>query len=100
MRDDKAKFDRHGTAIFGVNPGSQTSHRRYAKDKGFPFLLLVDAGGKVAEAYGVKGPTGTNQRTVVLVDKGGVIRYYQRGMPSDSEILAVIDGLTPAVATD
>ena len=100
MRDDKAKFERRDTVIFGVNPGSQTSHRRYVEARGFPFLLLVDEEGKTAEAYGVKGPLGTNQRTVVLVDRGGIIRYYQRGMPSDSEILAVIDDLTSAVAAD
>lgn len=99
MRDDKAEFDRRGAVILGVNPDSQTSHRHYVETHGFNFLLLVDEGGKVAEAYGAMGASGMNQRTVVLVDREGVIRYYQRGMPADHEILAVIDDLSLAAAS-
>jgi len=77
---------------------SQSSHQRYAEGKGYPFLLLADEGGQVAEAYDVKGLLGKNQRTVVLVDKSGVIQYYKRGMPADSDILAAIDVLSPVGA--
>jgi len=59
--------------------------------------LLVDEGGKVAAAYGVLPEGGKrNQRTVVIVDKSGVIRYYQQGMPADSELLEVLRKLPEA----
>ncbi len=51
----------------------------------------------MAAAYGVLPEGGKrNQRTVVIVDKSGVIRYYQQGMPADSELLEVLRKLPEA----
>ena len=77
--------------VFGVNGGSMKSHQRFSEKHGFPFDLLVDAGSAVALAYDTRVlHNHYTKRTVVGVDKGGVVVYYRRGMPSTEEILAGI----------
>ena len=67
------------------------SHQRFSDKHYFHFPLLVDEGTEVAEAYGARKPNSQgNQRTVVGIDKRGVVVYYQRGMPSTDEILAAM----------
>lgn len=74
--------------VFGVNPGSLTSHRRFSNRHGFPFPLLVDEGGEVGLAYGARTLQKLAPlRTVVGIDKRGVVVYYKRGMPGTDEIL-------------
>jgi hypothetical protein len=57
--------------------------------------LLVDTGGTVSRAYDALMPipfmTLVN-RTVVGVDRDGVVRFYERGMPSTSTILQAMTG--------
>lgn len=53
--------------------------------------MLVDEGGKITEKYGaLKTPLGGVARTVYIIDKQGIIRYAQRGMPPDAELLEVL----------
>lgn len=69
------------------------SHERFASRYQLDLPLLVDADSSVAKAYGALRDDSKIQRTVVIVDKGGVVRYYQRGMPAAEDLLAVIKGL-------
>ena len=79
--------------VFGVNPGSMKSHQRFSDKHDFPFSLLVDPGGEVGQAYGARTLQKIAPlRTVVGIDKRGVVIYYQRGMPSTDEILEGIAG--------
>ena len=79
--------------VFGVNPGSLKSHERFSEKHGFPFSPLVDEGGEVGMAYGTRTLNKLAPlRTVVGIDKRGVVVYYERGMPSTEEILAGIAG--------
>jgi len=79
--------------VVAVNPGSLASHKRWAEKQGFRFPLCADEGKAVAAAYGVLNALGLIQRTVFLIDRQGVIRWTQPGMPSTTEILAAIDAL-------
>ena len=80
--------------VLGINPGSMKAHQRFCDRQGFSFPLLVDADRSVAQAYDALIWKGMRiNRTVVIVDKDGVIRYLQRGMPADSELLESIDKL-------
>ena len=91
MRDDKAKFDAAGAAIFGVNPASLKSHQSFSDKYSFPFPILVDADRSMTKAYDALKENETSvQRTVVGIDKKGVIRYYKQGMPADDDILQAI----------
>ena len=83
--------------VFGVNGGSMKSHLRFSAKHGFPFDLLEDAGSAVALAYDARIlHNHYTKRTVVGIDKRGVVVYYQRGMPSTEEILAGIAGAAEA----
>jgi peroxiredoxin Q/BCP len=89
-RDDYDKYIAAGVAVFGVNPGSVSAHQKFAEKHGFKTPLLLDNGGKVSRAYDALMPipllTIVN-RTVVGIDRDGVVRFYERGMPGTSAIL-------------
>ncbi|HZE99190.1 MAG TPA: peroxiredoxin [Planctomycetota bacterium] len=89
LRDDKAKFDRAGALIFGVNPAGVDSHQKFCDGFGFGFPLLSDPGLKMAETYGAARGT-YNQRTVVVISPDGVVKFHRHGMPTDDEILEAI----------
>lgn len=92
-RDDYDQYQAAGVAVFGVNPGSAASHKRFTEKHGLRTPLLLDPGGRVCRAYDALMPipivTLVN-RTVVGIDRDGVIRFYERGMPSTSTILAAM----------
>lgn len=72
--------------VYGVNPGSAESHKKFIDKNNLQFPLLVDAGQQVARLYNAHGLF--IKRTVYLIDPEGIIRFGQRGMPSPLEILA------------
>ncbi len=74
-------------AIFGVNPQSAASHKRFREKFRFPFPLLIDKGRRVAALYHANGLMV--KRTVYLIGPDGVIRYSRRGKPQVEEVLAV-----------
>lgn len=99
-RDDYDRYQSAGIAVFGVNPGSPGTHKKFAERHGFRTPLLVDRGGVVSRAYGALYPIPVAtivNRTVVGIDREGVVRFYARGMPSTSSILAPLT--TDAAAT-
>ena len=77
--------------VLGINPGSMKSHQKFCNRLGLSFPLLVDADRSVSRAYGVlKASWMMISRTVVIVDREGIVRYVKRGMPADSELLESI----------
>ena len=92
-RDDYDKYVAAGVAVFGVNPGSAETHKGFAEKHGMRTPLLVDERGRVSKAYDALMPipllTLVN-RTVAGIDKDGIVRFYERGMPSTSTILAAM----------
>ena len=92
-RDDYDRYVSAGIAVFGVNPGSVESHRRFSERHSFKTPLLLDNGGRVSRAYDALMPvpliTIVN-RTVVGIDRDGIVRFYQRGMPSTDAILGAM----------
>jgi len=92
-RDALDEYAARGVQVVAVNPGSLASHQRWAEKNRFGFPVCVDEGRKVAAAYGALKPEGGIQRTVFLVDRSGVVRWAQQGMPSTEAILAAVDAL-------
>lgn len=92
-RDDYDRYVAAGVKVFGVNPGSVSAHKRFSEKHGFKTPLLLDNGGKVSRAYDALMPipivTLVN-RTVVGIDRDGVVRFYERGMPSTETILSAM----------
>ena len=50
-RDDYDKYVAAGVKVFGVNPGSASTHKKFSEKHGFKTPLLLDNGGKVSRAY-------------------------------------------------
>ncbi len=70
----------------GVSPDSAESHRKFKKKNELPYLLLVDEGHRLAEAFGVwkeKNLYGVKymgvERTTVIVGRDGrVARIFPK----------------------
>ncbi len=82
------------TRIFGVNPGSGESHKRFSEKYSFNFPLLIDSERSVAAEYGALKENGKSiERTVFIVDKEGKVAFAKKGMPSDDELIATLEAL-------
>lgn len=88
IRDKWTLLKEKGVAVFGVNPQSEESHKKFREKFEFPFPLLVDSGKRVAAAYKASGLIV--KRTVYGIDKEGIIRFAKRGMPPVEEILSAL----------
>ncbi len=96
IRDDQQAFKERGVAVFGVNHAGTASHTKFVEKHKLTTPLLIDTDMKVSAQYGAIKKffgKGIIMRSVVLVDKQGIIRYVKRGLPPDAEILAAIDAL-------
>lgn len=85
FRDEWQAAQAKETLVFGVNPQSAESHRKFIEKYHYPFPLLVDAGRKVAAQYHAGGLVV--RRTVYLIGKSGRVRFARRGKPSPDEVL-------------
>jgi thioredoxin-dependent peroxiredoxin len=86
FRDGWSQAQARGIAVFGVNPWSAESHRKFRKKFQLPFPLLVDRGKQVAALYHAGGPW--IRRTVYRIGPDGLIAFSRRGMPPATEVLA------------
>ncbi len=97
VRDDWQKFQEANIAVFGVNHADDKSHQAFIKKYSFPFPLLIDTGKKVSERYeAIRSYFKVRiiRRSVIGIDKDGIIRYLKRGMPKDAEILKAMKAYT------
>jgi peroxiredoxin Q/BCP len=86
FRDQWQQARKRNAEVFGVNPGSAETHRKFQEKYRFPFPLLVDDGQKVAALYHANGLF--IKRTVYLIGPDGVILYGKRGKPDPTEVFA------------
>ena len=88
MRDDLPQYERHRVRPFGLNPAPAESHAGYAARLRLPFPLLSDPGLRIATAYGAVRPDGASiARSVVLIERDGVVVYSQAGAPGADIVL-------------
>lgn len=87
IRDQYSVFSANDAVVFGVNPASDKSHKKFSEKNKFQFSLLIDEKKEVASMYMAKGRM-MNQRTVYVIGKDGRILYAKRGKPPVEEILA------------
>ena len=86
FRDRWNQVTARNVLVYGVNPRSAASHKRFREKFTFPFPLLIDKGQKMGKLYNASGLIV--KRTVYLIGPDGVIRYAQRGKPSPEDVLA------------
>lgn len=93
IRDDWSKFEKAGAVVLGINHADAESHQKFISKYHFPFPLLIDTDKKISKKYGaIKKLFSATviKRTVIAVDKDGIIRFSRHGMPKDAEILKAL----------
>ncbi len=88
FRDRWSAYRNAGVQVFGVNPQGPASHAKFASKFKFPFPILVDRGGQIANAYRAGGRLV--RRTVYGIGADGRIAFAQRGMPAPDLVLAAL----------
>jgi thioredoxin-dependent peroxiredoxin len=76
FRDSYADLQALGAEVWGVSGDSAGSHQRFAQRHNLPFPLLVDAGNRLRQAFGVPSVLGLLPgRVTYVIDGDGVIRH-------------------------
>lgn len=88
FRDDKAAFDGLNTVILGISRDGAASHQAFAGKFSLNFPLLIDEGGRTAEAYGVI-QEGRFIRSTFLIGEDGVIKHIWQPVDVNGHSLAV-----------
>jgi peroxiredoxin Q/BCP len=78
FRDENATLFGSDVVVLPISLDDIASHVGWVKDMHFPFALVSDAGGQIAQSYGsiVPGRSYAN-RTVFVIGKDGRIRYEE-----------------------
>ena len=84
FQKDIASFERLDTQVLGVSPDDLASHERFAASLKLTFPLVSDPGGMLAARYG-------RGRIAFLIDKSGVVRHVEKGMPDNQKLLKKIE---------
>ena len=81
FRDSFPDYGGTGAVVIGISKDSVSSHDKFKKKHGLPFILASDTGGNVCEKYGVwveKSMYGRKymgiERATFLLDGKGVVR--------------------------
>jgi len=96
VRDNWKDYQATGAEVVGISTDSAASHKGFADKHNLPLTLLADETGEVVEKYQVKSwLPGRSARSVVVIDKNGVVRYHKTESlslfrPKDDDILAAI----------
>lgn len=86
FQKDIARFEGLNTQVLGVSSDSIETHKKFTEEYGITFPLVSDEDGTVRKLYG-KG------RITFLIDKDGIIRYIQKGVPKNKKFLKKIKKL-------
>ena len=76
-RDNIVDFDKLNIKILGISNNDRHSHAEFAKQHGFPFLLLSDPENKIAKQYDCSSllMLGNVSRAVFLINRRQQILY-------------------------
>lgn len=89
-----------GAEVLAVAVTATFSQQAFAASLGVDFPLLSDWDRTVCAAYGVrydvwKGHTGLAKRAVLVIDRGGTVRY--RWVTDDALVLPDLDAVVAAL---
>ena len=77
---DLEEFESLNAQVLGVSTDSLKTHGKFAGEHGLSFPLIADEDGKVARLY----PGG---RVTYIIDKEGIVRFVQKGVPDNDLLL-------------
>ena len=77
---DLEEFKELDTQIIGVSNDKMETHRDFTEKNGIEFPLISDLDKSIKKLYG-------RGRVTYLIDKSGIIRYIQKGVPDNQAFL-------------
>jgi thioredoxin-dependent peroxiredoxin len=75
LRDELSPLKAYGAVVYGISEDPLPVVKDFARQEHLNYVLLSDAGHKVATTYGVLLPAGYAKRVTFVIDRDGVIRY-------------------------
>ena len=100
MQENLARFDELNAQVLGISVDSVYSHRAFAEQLGgltFPLLADFHPKGEMVKQYGLwREDKGYSRRTIVIVDRQGVVRHSQvipKGAPDVEAVLAAVQAV-------
>jgi peroxiredoxin Q/BCP len=84
---DLEKFEGLDTQVLGVSGDSLETHAKFADEYNITFPLITDKDNQIKNLYG-------RNRITYLIDKKGVIRFIQTGVPENKDFLNQIRNLS------
>lgn len=84
LQNEIERFEELDAQVLGVSPDDMETHKEFAEKNALGFPLVSDGQGAVQKLY-------APGRVTFAVDKEGVIRQIQKGMP---DIAALLQGLS------
>ena len=89
---DLEKFKSLDTQVIGVSGDDIETHMRFAEKYNITFPLVSDKDKHIKNLYG-------RNRITYLIDKKGIIRFIQKGVPENKDFLKEIKKLSPEPAS-
>jgi thioredoxin-dependent peroxiredoxin len=83
---DLKKFEKLNTQVLGVSPDTLKTHQRFTEKYDLHFPLIADEKGTIVRLY-------APGRITFIIDKAGIIRYIQKGVPSTRVLLEELEKL-------
>jgi len=77
---DLEKFKKLDAQVLGISPDSLETHEKFSEKYGLAFPLVSDSEGVIKNLYG-------GDRITYLIDRKGVIRFVQKGVPENKDFL-------------
>ena len=96
VRDNFADFEKYNAVVLGINHADAESHNKFIAKYGLKNPLLIDAGRKVIKEYDALGNlfgNETTKRSVIIIDKAGMITKIWRGDPGHEQIKKELEKL-------
>lgn len=83
FQSDLPDFGGLDTQVLGVSSDSLKTHNDFSRKHKISFPLIADEDGDLRQQYG-------RGRVTFLIDKHGMVRYIQKGVPRNQDFLKEI----------
>ena len=86
FQNDLARFEKLNAQVLGVSPDNVATHVEFAKKYKLKFPLLADEKGEIQKQY-------APGRVTFIIDRNGVVRFVQHGVPKNKDLLKELSKL-------
>jgi peroxiredoxin Q/BCP len=83
------QMDLEKLEVIGISTDSLETHKKFSEKYDISFPLISDRDGSIKNIYG-------KERITYLIDKHGIIRFIQKGVPKNEDFLKKIRAINTA----